>query len=1080
MIEQTSNPYTSVWATSEIVDRQDLLDQVHAALADPSDVTYVFYITAPGGWGKTRLMEEILYRLQAVRPDSPIDGARTGEWYSPDILAANRPVDLYHMSAHSEEGLVYEIYQTLASAIPGSQRNSFARYLEESQKLQEVKYDLAEVLHEVNRQHERVINAFISDFNHLREAYRSTVLALDTAETMVYETDRVQQVLGLADEPTGVAAWLLREFLPKVKNAIILLAGRPETPRLAEALEKVPNIHLVRYELQPFSEAESLQFIEMMSRAARTSGEEEVARHIESIPEETRRVLHLYSGGQPLLLSLMLDYLAVTDELIPEVNVSLDEARQRTSSPRGHLDAQDEIKMAIVRHILETRRPADDVIRMLALTPKGMEPELLARLLTLSSAIAPSEVDDAQERLDGLKKPRLSFIKVRPDDNRVFLHDEMYDMLRPAMYDSLSPGMRSRIDQIIEDYTAAKVKAARQHAQEVGAADWVPDVRLTRTSGPLVASRPAVRPEELFQARLELQMRQIDHVFYALRRDIAEGYELYYQFAEEAYKNNDDSTRWLLRDLILRFKDTWFKHASISGNTGGLSETDIERDVGLGWIKPNVVQGKHEVTLKLIAEFRKNCADLVQDPATGAEIDIWEGWAEIHIGKDLEYAVQLLQQAIAQLSSVIDTSLRSAHYRYLLGEALTCLAYGYRTQGRFQDAILGYNKALAIWRELNSPAEHANTLNSLAWAEAETGNLGGAIQHCNDGLRIRRWLGRRYTVALSLNTLGLILTRNGQPDRANGYCVQAWDIFRDLGQPRGVGLASIAVAESLRRMIALPYLFPPEQAIEKLHIAGQRAREAVHIFETDILEPMRLVEALNELGCTIREIVRLGRRYQLIEGGESERLTQEAEDTLRRASQEASGRFVYRQVEALVNLAWLRYYIDDPEGAQRVLHGPQSEVLAVIPPEYLIKRGQGISRFANPTTWIWVQLGKANLLLGQIEFDKYKILNRALRDEGVKPEDRQKAWEPLTEAGRIWTLSEAYNALYGDKFYNLQVSEDRLYEFLAGLNIYEMAAVRESITQANEAYQLPEELRLMQRFMDMRFGQTWSQGANGT
>jgi tetratricopeptide (TPR) repeat protein len=1090
MIEHPSNPYASIWATSEIVDRQDLLDQVHAALADPSDVTYVFYIMAPGGWGKTRLVEEILYRLQPVRPVGPANMPRTGEWYSPDILAARSPVDLYHMSAHSEEGMIHEIYQTLAPAIAESGRNLFAKYIEASQKLEEVKYDLAEILREVNQQRKKVVQAFIEDFNGLHPPYRRTVLALDTAETMVYETDRVQRVLGLADEPTGVAAWLLREFLPRVKNAIILLAGRPENSRLAEALEKTPNIHLIRYELQPFNEAESLRFFGILSQAARTSGDEETARRIESIPEETRRILHLYSGGQPLLLSLMLDYLAVTDELIPEVNVSFDEARQRTSSPQGRLDVQDEIKTAIVRHLLETRRPADDVIRMLALTPKGMEPELLAQLRTLGPSIAPAEIEDAQKRLDGLKKPRLSFIKVRPDDTRVFLHDEMYEMLKPAVYDSLSPGVRGRIEQIIDDYTTAKVKEARKRAQEVGAAEWVPDVRLTRTSGQLVASRPAVSPEELFRVRLELQMRQIDQVFYALRRNVAEGYELYYRYAEDAYIANDDSMRWLLRDLILRFKDTWVKQISMFGKTAGPSEADIERDLGLGWIKPNVAQGKHEATLKLIAKFRENCADLVQDPATAAEIDVWEGWAEIHVSKDLEYAVRLLQNAVEQLESVINTSAKSPHYRYLLGEAFTYLAYGYRTQGRFRDAIQEYNKALVIWRELNYPAEHANTLNNLAWAEAETGDVSGAIQHCNDALRIRRWLGRRYTVALSLNTLGLILTRNGQPDRANGYCVQAWDIFRDLGQPRGVGLASIAVAESLRRMIALPYLFTPEQAMEKLLIAEQRAREAVHIFETEILEPMRLVEALNELGCTIREIVRLGRRYKLIDAGECERMTHEAEDTLRRASQEASGRFVYRQVEALVNLAWLRYYVDDLEGARHILHGSGSEVLTVIPQEHLIIRGQGISQTNNPVMWFWVQLGKANLLLGQIEFDNYKALNRTLRGKGIDPEDREEAWDPLKEAGRLFTLSEAYNGRYlhylqvakdrlsdayaggyGESFYYLQAGEDRLYELLAGLNVHEMDVVRVSIAQTNEEYKLPGELRLMQRFMDKRFGQ---------
>jgi hypothetical protein len=152
------------------------------------------------------------------------------------------------------------------------------------------------------------------------------------------------------------------------------------------------------------------------------------------------------------------------------------------------------------------------------------------------------------------------------------------------------------------------------------------------------------------------------------------------------------------------------------------------------------------------------------------------------------------------------------------------------------------------------------------------------------------------------------------------------------------------------------------------------------------------------------------------------------------------------------------------------LRGSDSEVLAVIPQEYLIVRQQGIGQVANPIAWFWMQLGKANLLLGQIEYDKYKSLDSALKRKGVRPEERQEAWGPLKEAGRLWTLSQAYDACYGESFYYLQVSEDRLYTLLTELNVHEMRVIRDSIEHTNEEYKLPEHLRLMQRFVDKRFG----------
>ena len=165
-------------------------------------------------------------------------------------------------------------------------------------------------------------------------------------------------------------------------------------------------------------------------------------------------------------------------------------------------------------------------------------------------------------------------------------------------------------------------------------------------------------------------------------------------------------------------------------------------------------------------------------------------------------------------------------------------------------------KTFALWRELRVEFEHANTLNNLSWSLAETGDFQSAITYCDDGLTYASQIGTSLSVALSLNTLGLIETRNGQPERARFRCEQALGIFRDLEQPRGIGLACTALAESLRRMTGVPDLLTDEQALKNLELAEQYAKEAVGIFTDTVKERLRLVEAYIELGCVYREMAR--------------------------------------------------------------------------------------------------------------------------------------------------------------------------------------------------------------------------------
>jgi tetratricopeptide (TPR) repeat protein len=366
-----------------------------------------------------------------------------------------------------------------------------------------------------------------------------------------------------------------------------------------------------------------------------------------------------------------------------------------------------------------------------------------------------------------------------------------------------------------------------------------------------------------------------------------------------------------------------------------------------------------------------------------------------------------------------------------------------------------YLQALPLWRELKIEVLQATTLNDLSWAEAETGAFETALSHCKDGLKLRRQLGKPYLIALSLNTIGLIEIRYGKPETAQFHCEQALEIFRRQEDARGIGLACLALAESLRRTTNTDvFVYDERMKIEYLNEAAKRVDEAVKIFMDKVKdEPLRLVEAYIELGCVYREWVRQLAKEDPTRKEKIERSRAAFEMAVKAARE--SG-YEYRAIDALVNLAWLSYYTGDFSEARDIL---EKKVRNKIGDEYLYTREHEAARSA-PTPWHWVQLGKANVLLGMMFFDEYKEL---------QTKDRQMAEKKLRQAAHNWTLSMAYNTLYGNNFRDFNNGRENVYDRLAELNIHEMNRVKDSMEQTHREYHIPGEGMAFQQLLKERF-----------
>jgi tetratricopeptide (TPR) repeat protein len=1007
--------YAAVRATPQLVNREPILNEIKRAVDDPAQSVYVFYVTGDGGIGKTFLLREVLRRFREEKG-----------WFSERIFAAQDVVDLYHTQTHTIEGLSHAIRRVLRPGL-----GYFADFERQRERLEWFKQD-QEMLRDLTWQRERMARAFREDLGRLTDDYR-LVLAIDTAEALQYEMDPIQPLLGLAAEGIAVSPWLLDDLLPQLKNAVILIAGRPYPKQLRSDLRAALGERLIERSLGPLDEKDSLIYFDLVAEAARQKGdptEMEIASRIEAIPTETRRVIHHYTGGRPILLSLVLDYLVIADRLLPVLGDSMTEARSKSSDEIKDIQAQ--LEADIVRAMQETGRPAGEAIRVLGWTRRGLSSTMLAQ-------IAGVDKDEADRMLDSLK--HLSFIKVRPDDNRVFLQDEMYRLLQQHVLDYLPPPRATHVYETIVRY----YEKEREQAQ----------LALAR-----LQADPGRDVEELIRAKRRLQNAVVERIHYYLRKDPLEGFIAYSRAAEAAFRASHEEIDMQLRTELLRYL------AEAPPEARAIIEDRATWDTGVRWVKRNIVKSRYDEAIRLAKDLRNRASDLMGRlaPLAEAELDVWDGWARTYAGQDLDWVETAQRRAIGVFKK--STSEESRETLYLLASAYNNLGYLLRHQGRFPEAIDVYRQALLCWRTVKFETEQANTLNNLSWVLAEVGQFDRATLLCQDALDLRRVRGPRNPIALSINTMAMIQIRADQPHRAVQMARQSLRIFSELEQPRGIGLARRALSEALRRTSRVPELYSPEEQLELLKEAEEHADRAVEIFTADVPEPSRLVESLIELGCIFRDWVHLQVTHQLSSARSISDLAERSRKSLRRAAEEAHDLYLHLELDALVNLAWLHFCVDEFDRARKVV----DEAFGLVVDDYFFSPKRGAPQVQSPTTFIWVQIGKAYLLLGAMHKDTFNKAYTRLREGGESTEKAlELTQEHLVNAIQDLTLALAYDALYAPDFRDVRGAKRSIYGELKNLNPLELDLVHKTIKEVEDQYQMPHPSPLW-RFLDEYFG----------
>jgi hypothetical protein len=193
---------------------------------------------------------------------------------------------------------------------------------------------------------------------------------------------------------------------------------------------------------------------------------------------------------------------------------------------------------------------------------------------------------------------------------------------------------------------------------------------------------------------------------------------------------------------------------------------------------------------------------------------------------------------------------------------------------------------------------------------------------------------------------------------------QALTLFRALHYPDGVGLALIALSEMKRRRSSSEEVVDVSDKMSILREAEDHASEALEIFQGNHTVH-RQVEALIEHGCALRDRVKV-RVLHPDSRDNIARLVALSENSLNQAAELARDKMRYRHVDALINIAWLRFYArQDISFIREAMDNAQS----AIPNEYHLLDGNTSSDKTATEPGLWAALGKLMILRGHVEFD---------------------------------------------------------------------------------------------------------------
>jgi len=648
---------------------------------------YVICIHAAGGIGKSRLIREIFNSYSTSEIEN---------------LIVTEILDFDDISLLIPENMRRKISQMLG-------QEHFTSYLRS-----EVDYRKIQVVgvstERLEEEKERVRQIFSDCFNGVSEETR-IVLFFDT-------TDKFEE---------GKEIWQdLKTILPRLRNVIVLLAGR-NAKMIWESLQPKVGSEFVRLiELKPLSERDSRLYLE----------EKEKIKHIETESDLADKLI-LLSGGIPILLDLAVEWRARGISLDWLVKSSLEVLTELSREQMENY--QEEFKQQLVSHIKDLRSPMDELVLMMAhVYPLDVD---------MISPIANGR--SAQELFEEAKE--YPFVKQLPN-NSITLHDLMRDMVNSYVW----PGVTAK-----EDRRTWYSEQAMEHFKNKIA---YLTIQINKLEHQMVGEEEntafeiSLRLEELEQQLWALKEQLLIHT---LITNIENGIETFVEIFEEATKE----TRLALRQ---RFIDI-LQNCSTKLSKSQICILDFHRG------QQTFANGEFDITKKSTEELLKRSELSIE-----LKIDtlLLKGNAEIRLGE--------VRKGILDFTKAVKAC-EENNLKLLEIKSKNALGWAHRLTGDLDQAQRFYREARNLCLEEGGPDRkeltevYGQLLNNYAFVLSnENRTRKAAIDTAHTA--IEHWKKTANDIGLGAGylVLGIVYYRSDLSELAFDAFQKALNIFEPL------------------------------------------------------------------------------------------------------------------------------------------------------------------------------------------------------------------------------------------------------------------------------------------------------------
>lgn len=902
---------------TKLINRERELRTIKAAII-ATERLQVIYLYGPGGVGKTRLLEEAGLWSTQMR--------RRGKLSWSGIL------DLYHADLHSTAVLQSALIENL-----DPEQHYFQEYRQARVRFEE-RRRAGLIGATVDAERAALTELFLTEYNTFAGQLRP-LIAFDTLENLAHESDLIQQLCQLESMPDAVQSWLLHQA-PRLKNTILLLAGRPQ-PVLQEALAQT-------YGKQPGQfEAIELQGLTCEDfRQLATALLKNVPPSVQALGDFMDHLWQL-TDGRPVHLALVIELAAQG-------------ATFTTTLVEQHQNV-----LLWGQHLVKTLFNYDDdegrFFFFLALARRGLDAELLHYLEPGWALV------DCTRRLT--KAQQLSIVKVRPGREELFLHDLLYELFDAfALPQSDLQPWRARL----ADYYRLR------QVNETDRATWA------KVTVSLLHYELQLNPQRAFEQgyrhwneialkgyEIGLDMQLRDELLRFWHSPTNQQLALTYGLARHQI-DLDSAVRWIKRFLMRQRRQ---------------QAIDVAETL-LAFGPPHLAALMANPTARFAA-LPTPLVTAATTLFTQANAFFW-GHLLTYYGEALTYTGAVMSQVqhiFAQALQLLEasTTLNGADWlqQRVIGRAHNTLGYLLRTHGHYGSALTAYQRALVYFNTADSADEYADTLNNIAFVLALLGDITQAQTAIDQAVVMRQRLGQRYALALSHNTRGRIYMLRNQLEMSRRDCEWALLEFEDLEEARGQGLACIALGNTLRLQgsFAVNGKAQYNAAIEFYQKGEELLHRAIAIFSNQVKEPLRLWEAHNELGSLLREwgiaLQKQGQeRFTETKLGEAIKAHEQALAVTRSHS------LFFQEADTCDDLAHVWTVCNNLEVAQQWLN----RMFALVPATYMLKDGQGFQDAPAPGDAYWLILGKIHWrqLLWSLPSIEQAALSKRQRSEAVR------------------------------------------------------------------------------------------------